>query len=97
MAKRKFTNFVPRPKPRKRPGSHTKNLNKSNKRSYKKYTRQGRCQAAQNILVFGYERKNYNYKNKRNISTTILNTVVGIKYNETTMEILRRKLTTVSS
>ena len=42
MAKRKFTNFVPRPKPRKRPGRHTKNLNKSKKRSYKKYNRQGR-------------------------------------------------------
>ena len=44
MAKRKFTNFVPRPKPRKRPGRHTKNLNKSKKRSYKKYNRQGRWQ-----------------------------------------------------
>ena len=32
MAKRKFTNFVPRPKPRKRPGRHTKNLNKSNRK-----------------------------------------------------------------
>ena len=42
MAKRKFTNFVPRPKPRKRPGRHAKNLNKSKKRSYKKYNRQGR-------------------------------------------------------
>ena len=37
MAKRKFTNFVPRPKPRKRPGRHTKNLNKHKKRSHKPY------------------------------------------------------------
>ena len=28
MAKRKFTNFVPRPKPRKRPRRHSKSLNK---------------------------------------------------------------------
>ena len=88
MAKRKFTNFVPRPKPRKRPGRHTKNLNKSKKRSYKKYNRQGRWQVSQNILVSRYERKNYNYKNKSNISTTILNIVVGIKYNEKIMEVL---------
>ena len=42
MAKQKFTHFVPRPKPRKRPGRHTKRLNK--KRDYKKYNRQGRPQ-----------------------------------------------------
>ena len=36
MARQKFVHFVPRPKPRKRPGRHTKNLNKSKKRSYKK-------------------------------------------------------------
>ena len=41
MAKRKFTNFVPRPKPRKRPRRHAKSLNKSKKRSYKPYNRQG--------------------------------------------------------
>jgi hypothetical protein len=41
MAK-KFKAFVQRPKPRKRPGRHKKNLNKSEKRSYKKYNRQGR-------------------------------------------------------
>ena len=40
--RQKFVHFVPRPKPRKRPGRHTKNLNKSKKRSYKKYNRQGR-------------------------------------------------------
>ena len=28
MAKRKFTNFIPRPKPRKRPRRHSKSLNK---------------------------------------------------------------------
>ena len=44
MAKRKFTNFVPRPKPRKRPRRHTKSLNKSKKRSHKPYNRQGRPQ-----------------------------------------------------
>ena len=44
MARQKFVHFVPRPKPRKRPGRHTKNLNKSKKRSYKKYNRQGRWQ-----------------------------------------------------
>ena len=42
MAKRKFTNFVPRPKPRKRPGRHKKRLNKNEKRTHKKYNRQGR-------------------------------------------------------
>ena len=42
MAKRKFVNFVPRPKPRKRPGRHKKRLNKNEKRSYKKYHKQGR-------------------------------------------------------
>ena len=41
MAK-KFKAFVQRPKPRKRPGRHKKNLNKSERRSYKKYNRQGR-------------------------------------------------------
>ena len=44
MAKRKFTSFVPRPKPRKRPRRHTKSLNKSKKRSYKPYNRQCRPQ-----------------------------------------------------
>ena len=44
MAKRKFTSFVPRPKPRKRPRRHTKSLNKSKKRSHKPYNRQGRPQ-----------------------------------------------------
>ena len=39
---RKFKAFVQRPKPRKRPGRHKKKLNKSEKRSYKKYNRQGR-------------------------------------------------------
>ena len=42
MAKRTFKHFVPRPKPRKRPGRHKKSLNKNEKRSYKKYNRQGR-------------------------------------------------------
>jgi hypothetical protein len=42
MARQKFVHFVPRPKPRKRPGVHKKNLNKSEKKSYKKYNGQGR-------------------------------------------------------
>ena len=48
MAKRKFVNFIPRPKPRKRPRRHSKKLNKNAKRSYKKYNRQGR----KNNLIF---------------------------------------------
>jgi hypothetical protein len=42
MAKQKFTHYVPRPKPKKRPGRHKKRLNKSEKRGYKKYNKQGR-------------------------------------------------------
>tara|TARA_R100000008_G_scaffold41219_1_gene23729 strand:- start:522 stop:647 length:126 start_codon:yes stop_codon:yes gene_type:complete len=39
---RKFKDFIPRPKPRKRPRRHKKNLNKQEKRSFKIYNRQGR-------------------------------------------------------
>ena len=39
---RKFKDFVPRPKPKKRPRIHKKNKNKQEKRSLKKYNRQGR-------------------------------------------------------
>ena len=42
MAKQKFKDFVPRPKPRKRPRVHKKNKNKQEKRSFKKYNKQGR-------------------------------------------------------
>ena len=42
MAQRKFTTFTPREKPKKRIGIHTKRLNKSKKRTLKKYNRQGR-------------------------------------------------------
>jgi len=42
MAKQKFTHYVPRPKPKKRPRVHKKNRNKSEKRDFKKYNRQGR-------------------------------------------------------
>ena len=42
MARVNFKNFTPRPKTRKRPGRHKKRLNKSEKRSYKKYRKQGR-------------------------------------------------------
>jgi len=44
MAKQKFTHFIPRDKPKKRPRRHKKNLNKSEKRDVKKYNRQGRKQ-----------------------------------------------------
>jgi hypothetical protein len=39
---RKFKDFVPRPKPKKRPRVQKKNKNKQEKRSFKKYNRQGR-------------------------------------------------------
>ena len=39
---RKFKDFVHRPKPKKRPRVHKKNKNKQEKRSFKKYNRQGR-------------------------------------------------------
>ena len=42
MAKRTFKHFVPRPKPRKRPGVHKKRKNKHEKRSYKPNIGQGR-------------------------------------------------------
>tara|TARA_R100001163_G_scaffold58643_1_gene47015 strand:- start:297 stop:422 length:126 start_codon:yes stop_codon:yes gene_type:complete len=41
MAK-KFKAYVERPKPKKRPRRHKKNLNKQEKRIKKKYNRQGR-------------------------------------------------------
>lgn len=44
MARPKFVHFVPRPKPKKRPRVHKKNLNKSEKRQMKltRYKGQGR-------------------------------------------------------
>jgi len=42
MAKQSFKHFTPRDKPKKRLRRHTKSLNKSKKRCYKKYNRQGR-------------------------------------------------------
>ena len=44
MARQKFTHFVPRDKPKKRPGRHKKLLNKSEKRQKKqtRYKGQGR-------------------------------------------------------
>ena len=46
MAKKKKSQFgtlwYERPKPKKRPGRHKKNLSKSEKRDYKPYNRQGR-------------------------------------------------------
>jgi hypothetical protein len=41
MAKQKFTHYIPRPDPPKRPGRHKKKLNKAEKRHKKKYNRQG--------------------------------------------------------
>ncbi len=42
MAKQKFTFFVPRDKPKKRPRRHKKNLNKNERTHHKKYIGQGR-------------------------------------------------------
>ena len=44
MARIKFKDFVPRPKPKKRPGRHKKDLNKHEKRQKKqtRYKGQGR-------------------------------------------------------
>lgn len=42
MAKQNFKEFHPRPKPKKRIRVHKKTKSKSEKRSYKKYNRQGR-------------------------------------------------------
>ena len=46
MAKKKKSQFgtpwYERPKPKKSPGRHKKNLSKSEKRDYKPYNRQGR-------------------------------------------------------
>ena len=39
---RKFKDFVERPKPKKRPRVQKKSKNKQEKRSFKKYNRQGR-------------------------------------------------------
>ena len=39
---RRFKDFVERLKPKKRPRVHKKNKNKSEKRMFKKYNRQGR-------------------------------------------------------
>ena len=36
MAKQKFKDFIPRDKPKRRPGRHQKNLNKSEKLQQKK-------------------------------------------------------------
>ena len=36
MAKQKFTNYIPRPKPKKRPGIHKKSKNKKEKLNIKK-------------------------------------------------------------
>ena len=44
MAKQKFTHFIPREKPKKRPRTHKKRLSKGEKRDYKPYNRQGRKQ-----------------------------------------------------
>lgn len=41
---RKFKTFIERGKPKKRPRVHKKSLNKDEKRSFKKYNRQGRTQ-----------------------------------------------------
>ena len=76
MARQKFVHFVPRPKPRKRPGRHTKNLNKSKKRSYKKYNRQGRWQILLNDYPIVMKEKTITIKtneiSQRQYSTLLL-------------------------
>ena len=42
MARKRMGSFVERAKPKKRNRVHKKNKNKDEKRSYKKYNRQGR-------------------------------------------------------
>ncbi len=42
MAKQTSSHYVPRDRPKKRPGRHKKTLNKSEKLNYKKYIVQGR-------------------------------------------------------
>jgi len=42
MAKQNFSNYIPRDKPPKRRGRHSKSPNKCKFRSIKKYNRQGR-------------------------------------------------------
>jgi hypothetical protein len=44
MAKKKFTTFVERQKPKKRVRVHKKSKSKDEKRMFKKYNRQGRRQ-----------------------------------------------------
>ena len=76
MAKRKFTNFVPRPKPRKRPGRHKKRLNKNEKRTHKKYNRQGRWQILLNDYPIVMKEKTITIKtneiSQRQYSTLLL-------------------------
>ena len=76
MARQKFIHFVPRPKPRKRPGRHAKNLNKSKKRSYKKYNRQGRWQILLNDYPIVMKEKTITIKtneiSQRQYSTLLL-------------------------
>ena len=51
MARVKFTHFKPREKPPKRPRRHKKKLNKNEKRSHKKYNRQGRPQQLKKEII----------------------------------------------
>ena len=46
MPRKKFKDFVPRPKPRKRPGRHKKRLSKSEKRQFTLYV--GRMDSNEN-------------------------------------------------
>ena len=45
MARIKFLNFTPRPKPKKRPRRHSKRPKQTHKRMQKKYNRQGKIMA----------------------------------------------------
>jgi len=51
VAKQKFVHFVPRPKPKKRPRRHKKDLNKNEKRMAKKNRYKGQGRVWEKILL----------------------------------------------
>ena len=59
MAKQKFTHFVPRDLPKKRPGVHTKSQNKNAKRQKKQTRYKGQGRWLKNLLN-GYLRHDAN-------------------------------------
>ena len=65
MAKQKFTHFVPRDKPKKRPGVHTKSQNKNAKRQKKQTRYKGQGRWLKNLLN-GCLRHDANVEQKKN-------------------------------